>query len=382
MAPTLYRDTGYTLTHLIEDIKHGNIALPDIQRPFVWSAAKTRDLFDSLYRGYPVGTLMFWETGAEVGTRQVGGGLGDRVAKLLIVDGQQRLTSLFAVLTGSAVLTKDFEERRIRLGFRPSDETFEVTDAAIERDPEFVPDITALWGEGYKSTVRKFLHGLSASRGAELDDAEQDRLEERVDRVRDLRDFRFQVIELGTNANEEQVADIFVRINSEGVQLNQSDFILTLMSVHWEKGRRELEQFCRAAVDPKVSGASPKNPFIDPGPDQLLRVGVGVAFKRGRLQHVYSLLRGKDLDTGEVSPQRREAQFDRLRNAQEDVLDLSNWHEFLKCLTAAGFRSRRMITSENAVVFTYTLWLIGRCDFKLDLRTLRAVISYGSCSSL
>lgn len=95
----------------------------------------------------------------------------------------------------------------------------------------------------------------------------------------------------------------------------------------------------------------------------------------GRLQHVYSLLRGKDLDTGEVSPQRREAQFDRLRNAQEDVLDLSNWHEFLKCLTAAGFRSRRMITSENAVVFTYTLWLIGRCDFKLDLRTLRAVIS-------
>ena len=375
MAPTLYRDTGYTLMHLIEDIKHGNIALPDIQRPFVWSAAKTRDLFDSMYRGYPVGTLMFWETGAEVGTRQVGGGLGDRVAKLLIVDGQQRLTSLFAVLTGSAVLTKDFEERRIRLGFRPSDETFEVTDAAIERDPEFVPDITALWGEGYKSTVRKFLHGLSASRGAELDDAEQDRLEERVDRVRDLRDFRFQVIELGTNANEEQVADIFVRINSEGVQLNQSDFILTLMSVHWEKGRRELEQFCRAAVDPKVSGASPKNPFIDPGPDQLLRVGVGVAFKRGRLQHVYSLLRGKDLDTGEVSPQRRETQFDRLRNAQEDVLDLSNWHEFLKCLTAAGFRSRRMITSGNALIFTYTLWLIGRCDFKLDFRTLRAVIS-------
>lgn len=375
MASTLYRDTGYTLTHMIEDIKHGNIALPEIQRPFVWSAAKTRDLLDSMYRGYPVGTLVFWETGADVGTRQIGGERGDRVAKLLVVDGQQRLTSLFAVLTGSAVLTKDFEKRRIRLAFRPSDETFEVTDAAIERDPEFVPDITALWDEGYKSTVRKFLHGLSASRGVELDDAEQDHLEERVDRVRDLRDFRFQVIELGTDANEEQVAEIFVRINSEGVRLNQADFILTLMSVHWDKGRRELEQFCRAAVDAKVSGASPKNSFIDPSPDQLLRVGVGVAFKRGRLQHVYSLLRGKDLETGEVSPQRRDDQFDRLRNAQEDVLDLSNWHEFLKCLTAAGFRSRRMITSENALIFTYTLWLIGRRDFKLDFKTLRAVIS-------
>jgi hypothetical protein len=375
MASPLYRDTGYTLTHMIEDIKHGNIALPEIQRPFVWSAAKTRDLLDSMYRGYPVGTLVFWETGTDVGARQIGGERGDRVAKLLIVDGQQRLTSLFAVLTGSAVLTKDFEERRIRLGFRPSDETFEVTDAAIERDPEFVPDITALWEEGYKSTVRKFLHRLSVSRGVELGDAEQDRLEEQVDRVRDLRDFRFQVIELGTNANEEQVAEIFVRINSEGVRLNQSDFILTLMSVHWDKGRRELEQFCRAAVDPKVSGPSPKNPFIDPSPDQLLRVGVGVAFKRGRLQHVYSLLRGKDLDTGEVTPQRRDDQFDRLRNAQEDVLDLSNWHEFLKCLTAAGFRSRRMITSENALIFTYTLWLIGRRDFKLDYKTLRAVMS-------
>jgi len=75
----------------------------------VWSSAKTRDLFDSLYRGYPVGTLMFWETGIDVGTRQVGGGDNEKVAKLLIVDGQQRLTSLYAVLTGKPVLTKTFE---------------------------------------------------------------------------------------------------------------------------------------------------------------------------------------------------------------------------------------------------------------------------------
>src|SRR4051812_31767055 len=98
MAPTLYKDTGYVLTHLIEDIKHGNIALPDIQRPFVWSAAKARELLDSMYRGYPVGTLMFWETGADVGMKQLGGGERDKVAKLLIVDGQQRLTALYAVL--------------------------------------------------------------------------------------------------------------------------------------------------------------------------------------------------------------------------------------------------------------------------------------------
>jgi hypothetical protein len=375
VAPTLYRDTGYSLTHLIEDIKHGNIALPDIQRPFVWSSAKTRDLFDSLYRGYPVGTLMFWETGADVGTRQVGGGDSDKVAKLLIVDGQQRLTSLYAVLTGRAVLTKTFEDKHIRVAFRPSDETFEVTDAAIEKDPEFLPDITALWGGGYRPTVRKFFSRLAESRSTQLTQAEEDELEDRIDHVYDLQNFRFQVVELNAEADEEQVADIFVRINSEGVQLKQSDFILTLMSVHWEAGRRQLEKFCRDVVDPTVKGPSPKNPFIDPSPDQLLRASVGLAFRRGRLQHVYNILRGKDLDTGKVSSERRSAQFEELERAQTQVVDLTNWHEFLKCLTHAGFRSRRMLTSEAAVIYTYVLWLVGKRDFGLDLKTLRGVIA-------
>jgi len=371
---TLYRDTGYSLTHLIEDIKHGNIALPDIQRPFVWSSSKVRALFDSMYRGFPVGTLMFWETGAEVGTRQIGSDESDRVAKLLIVDGQQRLTSLYAVITGQEVLTKTFEKKRIRIAFRPSDESFEVTDAAIERDPEFIPDITVLWENRYKSVLRDFLAQLAEHRPEGLSDDEQDLLEGRVDDVRDLRDFRFQVIELGMQADEEQVAEIFVRVNSEGVKLNQADFILTLMSVHWEKGRRELERFCQDAVDPSVSGPSPKNAFLDPAPDQLLRAGVGLAFRRGRLQHVYNILRGKDLKTGEVSTERRTEQFSVLRSALDEVLDLTNWHEFLKCLTAAGFRGRRMVTSENAVIYTYVLWLVGRRDFGLSPSTLRGVI--------
>lgn len=381
MSPTVYRDTGYTLMYLIEEITHGKIALPDIQRPFVWSATQVRDLFDSMYRGFPVGTLMFWETGADAGVRQVGGGENEGVARLLIVDGQQRLTSLFAVLTGRPVLTSRYQQKQIRIAFRPEDESFEVTDAAIERDPEFIPDITVLWAGRYKSTVRGFLDHLGSHRGATFDDGEaewddeQDMLEDRIDRVRDLRDFRFQVLELGANADEEQVAHIFVRTNSKGVQLKQSDFILTLMSVHWEKGRRQLEQFCRAAVDTSVTGPSPKNPFIEPGPDQLLRVGVGVAFRRGRLSHVYNILRGKDLETGEVSEARRTEQFEALERAQDEVLDLSNWHEFLKCVTHAGFRSGRMVTSENALIFAYMLWLIGRCDFGLDFKTLRGVIA-------
>lgn len=375
MATTLYRDTGYTLSHLIEDIKHGNIALPDIQRPFVWSATKIRDLFDSMYRGYPIGTLMFWETGAEVGTRQVGGGTHDRVAKLLIVDGQQRLTALFAVITGREVVTKSFESRRIRIAFNPRDETFDVTDAAIERSPEYIPDITLLWDGSYKATVRDFLQKLDDSREVKMTHDEQDALEERIDRVRDLRDFRFQVIELNANANEEQVAEIFVRINSEGVKLNQADFILTLMSVHWEEGRRELETFCRSAVDPSYKGPSARNPYLEPSPDQLLRAAVGLAFRRGRLQNVYSILRGKDLDTGKVSVTQRDAQFAILKEAQNQVVNLTNWHEFLKCLAAAGFRSGRMISSANAIIYSYALWLIGRWHFGIEIKTLRGVIA-------
>lgn len=372
--PTLYRDTGYSLTHLVEEIKHGSIALPDIQRPFVWKPSKVRDLFDSMYRGYPIGTLMLWETGAQTGTRQVGGGSSDRVARLLIVDGQQRLTSLYAVMTGTPVLNKSFQTKRIRIAFRPSDETFEVTDAAIERDPEFIPDVTLLWETGYKSLLREYFARLHHSTGEEIDHASQDKLEERIDRVRDLRDFRFQVVELGMGSDEEQVAEIFVRINSEGVQLNQADFILTLMSVHWEQGRRQLEEFARAAVDPTVTGPSPRNVYLDPSPDQLLRVSVALAFRRGRMQHVYNLLRGKDLETGKVSEENRGAQFKRLQVAQQHVVDLTHWHEFLKVLAHAGFRSRKMIASQNALLFTYSLWLIGRIDYCLSVAALRGVI--------
>ena len=374
LARTLYRDTGYPLSYLVEDIRKGKLGLPDIQRPFVWSSAKARDLLDSMYRGFPVGTLMFWETGAEVGTRQIGDVDAQRSPQLLVVDGQQRLTSLYAVLTGETVLTKTFQNKRIRIGFRPEDEVFEVTDAAIEHDPEFIADITALWTDGYKTVVRSFMRRLADHRDSELTDEHQDRLESRLDRVRDLKEFRFQVIELGADADEEQVAEIFVRINSEGVQLNQADFILTLMSVHWEKGRRELEAFSRAAVDPAAVGPNPKNPYLAPGPDQLLRVGVGLAFGRARLQHVYSILRGKDLETGRVSEERRKEQFDVLAAAQDEVLDLTNWHEFLKCLRFAGFRGRKMITSDNTILFSYALWLIGRRDFGLDLPALRSAI--------
>jgi len=375
VAVTVFKDTTYSLSTLIEEIRRGEIALPDIQRPFIWKATKVRDLFDSMYRGFPVGSLLFWSTGAEVGARQIGTGAKESAPRLMIVDGQQRLTSLYAVLTGRPVVREDYTDSYIRIAFRPRDAQFEVADAAIKRDPEFIPDISILWdGGGIRKAVRGFLERLEGARG-ELGEDEKDQLWGAIDRLFDIRNYPFKVVELNSDTDEEQVADVFVRINSEGVRLDQADFILTLMSVWWEKGRKALEEFARAAKTAPQGVASPANPFITPSPDQLLRVAAGLAFGRGRLKYVYQVLRGKDLGTGEISPEIRDSQFEALRDAQEAVLDLTNWHEFLKAVRRAGYRSHSMITSENNLLFAYLFYLSGLRRFSVDRRQLREVIA-------
>ena len=374
MPHTLFRTTRFDLDHLVKNIDRGDVALPDIQRPFVWSTAKVRDLFDSMFNGFPVGYLLFWVTEAPAGSRQIGtDAKEERVARWLIVDGQQRLTSLYAVITGHSIVREDYTEARLRLAFSPLDGRFEVTDAAIERDPEFLADITPIWGN-YRGTVRAYTERLESSRGplsAELEDL----IEERFDRLRDLRLYPFEVVELDSEMDEERVADVFVRINSEGVLLNRADFILTLMSVFQEASRRQLEEFARAAKLPQPVKAGPFNWFIQPQPDQLLRVSIALAFRRAVLRHAYSLLRGKDLETGEVSAEKRDEQFARLQKAQTQVVDLTNWHEFLQCLERAGFRGSKMISSQNALLYSYALWLIGRVDYRIPLPVLRDVIA-------
>jgi hypothetical protein len=373
LSTTVFKKVDYTLSRLISGIDLGEIALPDIQRPFVWPNTKVRDLFDSMYRGYPVGYLLFWQTTSD-GYKVVGSGTKQKVPDLLIVDGQQRLTSLYAVLTGTPVVRDNYKEERIQIAFRPLDGTFEVADAAIRRDPEFVPDISELWSKEIprERFVRFFFGRLRERR--QVDEDEEYYLRELLDRVFDLQNYPFTALELSSAVEEEHVADVFVRINSAGTLLNQADFILTLMSVFWDKGRRELEEFARASRTP-VDGPSPHNHFLHPDPDQLLRVSIALAFRRARLQFVYSILRGKDLETGEFSSERRDEQFAILESAQTVALDLQNWHEFFKALIRAGYRSGDTITSKTGLLYAYTLFLIGKRDFRVDPFKLRDVIA-------
>lgn len=373
---TCFKKVDYDLSGLLHYIEIGDIALPDIQRPFVWSNAKVRDLFDSMYRGFPVGYFLFWEN-VTGGTRQIGvGSTQHTVARLLIVDGQQRLTSLFAVFRGRKVLDEDYKERQIEVAFRPRDGKFEVADVAIRRDPEWIANISKLWAS--RSSSRRLVNDFIAklSEKALLTSEIEELIAHNLDRLIDLQKYPFTALEIASSVDEEQVADIFVRINSEGVRLNQADFILTLMSVFWDEGRIALETFCRHSRQAPSPGSPPSsfNHFIQPDPDQLLRVAVAYGFQRGRLKSVYQVLRGKDMDTGQFSPERRDQQFAVLRTAQDEVLALTHWHQFLSSLIGAGFRSAEMISSKNAMLYAYAFYLVGKKRFGLVEHQLQRLI--------
>jgi hypothetical protein len=376
MSTTLFKEVSYSLNKLIQDIEIGEIGLPELQRPFVWTNAKVRDLFDSMYKGFPVGYLLFWANGLEGDHRQIGTDAKQKVARLLIVDGQQRLTSLFAVLRGIEIIRENYRKERIYIAFRPRDQKFEVADASIKRDPEWIPDISNLWAGSVPRHryVKDFLATLKEKQ--EFDDAEEDRLFESIDQLYDLQAYPFTALELSRTVNEQDVADVFVRINSQGTLLNQSDFILTLMSVFWDEGRIQLEAFSREAREPApLSESSAYNTLFQPDPDHMLRVAIGLGFRRARLHFVYNILRGKDLETGKFSDERRNDQFQVLKVAQSTVLDLQNWHDFFKAILSAGYRRLDMISSKVALVYAYTFYLIGKKDFGVKEFELRSVIA-------
>lgn len=375
MAETIFTKVDYDLGSLMNFVELGEIALPDIQRPFVWTNAKIRNLFDSMYRGYPVGYFLFWQNALSTHVKSIGIDNKQKPARLLIVDGQQRLTSLYAVIKGVPIIRENYETEKIEIAFNPLTETFEVTDAAIKNNKQFIPNISVLWDSSTDifDVVDDYLEKIEST--GEVSDEARKGIRKAIQKVSGLTSFPLTAIELASQMDEEDVAEVFVRINSQGKTLNQSDFILTLMSVFWEEGRTQLEKFCRDARNPTLKGASPFNYFIQPDPDQLLRVSVGLAFKRARLKYVYAILRGKDLETEQFSDELRDIQFARLKNAQSRVLNLQHWHDYLHVLRTAGFKSDKMISSKTNVVFTYILYLIGKTEFNVDEYELRKVLA-------
>jgi hypothetical protein len=228
-----------SIASLMSDIEHEVIALPDLQRPFVWEDTKVRELLDSLFVGFPVGTLVFWHTSNDKDARALGAERPGLRATTLVIDGQQRLTSLYAVMRGVDVVGKDGAPRMITIAFRPRDGRFEVADAAIRNDPEFLPNVTELWnGARSKPQIRRDLVKALRDKERTVDEKYENAVEDNLDRAHAIADYRFPTVDIrktattqAEEATEEDVAEIFVRINNQGTRLGQADFVLTLLSV-------------------------------------------------------------------------------------------------------------------------------------------------------
>ena len=378
----IYRPVDWSVQQLISAITSGALRLPDLQRPFVWPATKVRDLLDSMYRGYPVGELMFWNQYGSEDSRTIGNE-GEHESTHQIVDGQQRLTSLFVAVTGRAVVDDDYRTRRIRISFNPLLERFEVAQPALDRSADWVPDVTAVFTSPLVA-LTDFKQRLEHVREAALPKEEEARIFQALNRLSGLQQRMFKVVEIQPSVSKATVADVFVRINSEGVNLTSADFILTWLSVFWPEGREQMEEFARNSrlsaervteLTEVTTTWTPKNHFIAPTPGQLVRVAVGFGQGRGRMSDAYAALRARDRKTGLTDSERQAEELQKIKDALPLILNPVNWDEFIRVLSRAGFRSRKMITSNNAILYCYSLWLLGKTRYKADTTALRELMA-------
>ena len=268
-----------------------------------------------------------------------------------MIDGQQRLTSLYAVMKGVEVLGKESERRRIKLAFRPRDGRFDVADASNAQDPEWLPDVSELWrGPRSRPQIRReMIIALKAS-GHEVDDQYADAAEHNIDAAAAIEKFEFPLIEIRKNANDEDVADIFVRINNQGTKLGQADFVLTLLSVYHGDLRDKIEQRAKEITKESIVGVDTQ---------QLLRAACAVGFERARMSAIYKFLRGIDPSSGETNPANRAERLRRLDDAAGACLNKTTWRDYLKRVEHAGFVNQSLVASANAVVNAFALYVKG-----------------------
>jgi hypothetical protein len=372
-ASQIFSPTNPRVDGLLNELDVGDLGLPDLQRPFVWKASKVRDLIDSMFQGYPVGYVLFWRSPqSEKTVRAIGTSTKEHEPTRLIVDGQQRLTSLYAVMRGKPVLDDQFRTISIAIAFRPRDCKFEVASAATSKDPEYVSNISELWKSDAYSFAESFCNRLGQTRS--LEGSDRSAIHANISRLHGLTSYQLSGLEISADTPEDKVAEVFVRINSQGKSLTQGDFILTLLSVHWDEGRRKLEDFARGAAA-SSGAASAFNHLVKPSPDQMLRVAIATGFYRARLRSAYQLLRGSDPATGRASPELRDAQLATLKDAVPKTLDLGRWHAFLSSVVSAGFRRAELISSETALLYAYALFLIGRAQCSVEEHALKKLIS-------
>jgi len=374
-----YSVNQHQIENLLSWVTSGEIAIPEIQRPFVWDSSKVRDLLDSLYKGYPVGYIIVWKN---PDVRLKDGSVSE--GKKVLIDGQQRVTALTAALLGQKVMTKEYKKVRIRIAFNPhpsAEKIFEVTNPAIEKDKTWIADIAP-----YMSGEINMVNVMRQYR-EKNPDVDEDHIITALDRLKNIIKKQVGIIELDADLDIETVTEIFIRINREGVPLSQADFAMSKIAANEEYGgnilRKAIDYFCHLAVAPEFYGHIEENDqdfsntnffktmrwlknenddLYDPSYNDMLRVAYLSQFSRGKLSDLVALLSGRNFETRKYESEIASDSFAKLTNGVLSFMNETNFKRFLMIIKDAGFISNSLISGYGSLNFAYALYLKLRSE--------------------
>lgn len=369
-----YEVNNSSIDGILSFIKNGEIAIPEIQRPFVWDSSKVRDLIDSLYKGYPVGYIITWKN-PDVKLKDGTFALGKKV----LIDGQQRITALTAAILGQEVFGSDYRKKRIKIAFNPREEKFEVSNPAIEKDSIWISDISKIFTNDFNTFSYIFKY---CSENNISDMEEQSKLANTITNLIAIKNNNLGIIDLSHKLDIETVTEIFIRINSKGVVLSQADFAMSKISSNEVYGgntiRKTIDYFCHLAKNPidyvairendteycnkddfnKIKWIAKENEDLySPSYTDVLRVAFTYKFNRGKLADLVSLLSGRDFETREYKDEIAEESFKLLHEGVLDFVNETNYKRFIMIIKSSGIIDSSLVRSQNVLNFAYTLYL-------------------------
>ncbi|MFU8763920.1 MAG: DUF262 domain-containing protein [Haliea sp.] len=357
------------VSQILADVRSDKIAIPELQRPFVWKTSQVRDLMDSLYHGYPVGYLITWQS---VGAKLKGGQVAAH--QQILIDGQQRVTALRAAIAGQSVVGTRYEKKRIVISFNPLTEEFATRTPAISNSSQWIHDISEFFSGVGQLTFLKHYCDRNP-------DADEGQVEAAVTRLAGIQHAQVGVISLADNLDVDTVAEIFVRINAKGVPLSSADFVMSKIATYGDEGRnlrKLIDYFCHLAVSGHAfedirendkefaaSGHLVKIQWLQSESDELfqpeytdvIRIAGLVGFSRGKAGAIVSELAGLDPETRRIDENRIPDAYARFGQALDQLVSKTHFKRFVMMIKSAGFIDSSMIGSKNALNFAYALYL-------------------------
>ena len=366
-----YSVNNYSVENIISWISSGEIAIPEMQRPFVWDTSKVRDLIDSLYQGYPVGYIIIWknpDVKLKDGTFSVG--------KKIVIDGQQRITALTAAIAGKEVINQDYKKIRIKIAFNPIEEKFEVFNPAIEKDSEYIDDIAELFKPGFSD----FNFSIEYAKMNGVDPSD---INKTITKLKAITGNNIGVIDLNQDLNIDTVTDIFIRINSKGTVLSQADFAMSKISSNEKYGgdiiRKTIDYFCHLKQRPmdieiiktndayfskidefqKISWvANNHDDIYMPSYSDILRVAFTSQFKRGKLADLVNLLSGRNFETRDYEEIIAEDSYNKLHQGVMKFVNKTNFERYMMIVKSSGIIDASLVRSDNVLNFGYVLYIL------------------------